>query len=138
MEEESKRKKPPQEIKEEEKEEEMNEPSEDIFKDIIFPNEGKFNDHVSIDNDPCINQVFPNVTPKEFYAKLLYSAKFWEHVFVVTDSTDINIPEFKLPNDGAIYLERVCKFVAPIKGAPMGPKQTRVEQTHRVSIQNEE
>ena len=128
-----------EEAPEEQKAEEAEESSvaEDFFKGVLFPDYGKFAEHISIDNEPCINRVYANITPKEFYARLLYSPEFWEHVFVVTDSTDINIPQFQLPNDGAVYLERICKFVAPIKGAPMGPKQTRVRQTHRVSMPDE-
>lgn len=112
--------------------------SEDVFKDIIFPKIGNCPDHCDVDSEPCIDQLFANVSIKEFYAKVLYSPQFWEHVFVVTDSEDITIPTFGNPANSDTYLERLCRFVAPIKGAPVGPKQTRVEQTHRVSFPDEE
>jgi hypothetical protein len=113
-------------------------PEQDPFKDVIFPTIGQFTKHCEVDTSPCIDQVFPNITIKEFYKRLLYSQEFWEHVFVVTDSEDINIPPFEKPSSADICLQRLCQFVAPIKGAPVGPKQTRVRQTHRVSFPDEE
>ena len=118
--------------KEEEEEKEI-----DIFENVEFPTIGEFK-HIKIDKEPCIDKVFPNTSPKEFYAKLLFSPSFWEHVFVVTDSTDIKIPKLENNNNDSTCLSRICTFIAPIKGAPMGPKQTRVRQTHRVSMPNEE
>merc|ERR1712130_13566 len=110
---------------------------EEAFQDVVFPPIGNFPDHCDVDTDPCIDQLYPGVSIREFYAKVLYSPQFWEHVFVVTDSEDITIPVLEKGADADTHLERLCRFVAPIKGAPVGPKQTRVEQTHRVSFPDE-
>ena len=119
--------------KEELENEEKEEKEEEEIDDTKYPT-GVFPDHIVIQNEPCIDEFFPSVTPKEFYKLLIYDNNFWEHIFVVTDSTAVTIPIFEQSDTHKSCLDRICTFTTPIKGAPMGPKQTRVKQTHRVSF----
>ena len=97
---------------------------------------GNFNDHAKVTNPPIVDTVFKNITCIEFYEKLIANSEMWKDIFIQQENKDVVVPSFTPENNGTYYKRQVT-FISPIKGAPMGPKETRVIQTHRVSMPNE-
>lgn len=101
---------------------------------MVYPT-GVFKDHLSITGSPAVSARFPKVTCKQIYAKLFNCKPFWEYVFEKQENKNGSITDLR-PSKSAptAMFERDMTFVTPIKNAPMGPKETRVEQDQRISM----
>lgn len=117
------------------KEETKNEKIEEEEQEEIQYPTGVFKDHIVIAGPPAISARFSKISCKQIYAKLLHSKPFWEFVLEKQENKNGSISELhpskNVPNS---MVERDMTFVTPIKGAPMGPKETRVEQHQRISM----
>eukprot|EP00011_Vannellida_sp_DIVA3-517-6-12_P007358 CAMPEP_0114628508 /NCGR_PEP_ID=MMETSP0168-20121206/12857_1 /TAXON_ID=95228 ORGANISM="Vannella sp., Strain DIVA3 517/6/12" /NCGR_SAMPLE_ID=MMETSP0168 /ASSEMBLY_ACC=CAM_ASM_000044 /LENGTH=736 /DNA_ID=CAMNT_0001839893 /DNA_START=21 /DNA_END=2227 /DNA_ORIENTATION=- len=73
---------------------------------------------------------------EELYAKCMLDGTIYGKVMEAGGSWDMVVPEWDM-EDAACHYRRLVTFVAPIKGAPIGPKQTKVEQTQVMSLMDE-
>lgn len=99
---------------------------------------GAVKSHLPVEGTPVVDAVFLNVTVSELYHKLMANVDFWRYVFKEQENWNIVVPPMSPSNEEPTSLySRKCTFMTPIKGAPMGPKETRVIQTQRISCPSE-
>ena len=100
---------------------------------------GTFDDHVKILNPPAVKGVFQGLSCQKLYTKIMSNQKFWEYTLKQQENKKAVVAELRPSSDHPdVMYERECTFISPIKGAPMGPKETRVIQNHRLSMPNEQ
>lgn len=77
-----------------------------------------------------------NVDFEELCSKFFLDGTLYGSVMESIGSWDVVVPEWT-HNEAPCHHKRLVTFVAPIKGAPIGPKQTKVEQTQTLSMMDE-
>ena len=107
----------------------------EIESTVKTPKVGGYKPQMLISAPPVINEKFEGISIHQFYERLVQNKSFWAFYFKKCENKEINVPDLSpSPQFSDSLFIREIKFIAPIKGAPIGPKQTRVVQSHSVSM----